>query len=69
MNLSTGIALLLRYYKGGLSIADIRAMSFEQFFAWLEEVGNLCEIESGKQGVSGKDAVAMAMNDPAIRKI
>jgi hypothetical protein len=69
MSLSTGVALLIRFFKGGLSKTDIRAMTFEQFFGWLEEIGNICELESGETKVSGKEAIAMAMSDPAIRKV
>ncbi len=69
MSISTGIAMMIRFFKGGLSIADIRAMTFEQFFGWIAEIGNICELESGEKRVSGADAKAMALCDPAIRKV
>ncbi len=68
MATSTVIALLIRFYKGGLTIDNIRAMTFEQLDIWSYEIGVIVELESGEKKVSGKEAVAMAMNDPAIRK-
>ena len=43
-------------------------MTFEQFAIWSHEMSVIVELESGEKKVTGKDAVAMAMNDPAIRK-
>ena len=43
-------------------------MTFTQFSLWMDEIGNVMELENGESKVSGKAAVDMAMNDPAIRK-
>jgi len=61
--------VLIRFYKGGLTIDDIREMTFEQFNIWVEQIEKIVELESGEKKVSGKEARLMAMNDPAIRKI
>ena len=61
--------MLVRFYKGGLTIKDIRAMTFEQFGGWVKEISVISELESGEKQVTGKDAAAMALADPAIRKV
>ena len=44
-------------------------MTFEQFGIWTSEISVISELESGEKKVSGAEAKAMAMNDPAIRKV
>jgi len=59
---------MLRFYNGAITLADIRDMTFVQFGYFAEQISTILEMESGEKKVSGKAAVDMAMNDPAIRK-
>ena len=43
-------------------------MTFSQFGIWSDEIGNIIELESGERKVTGEEAKAMALADPAIRK-
>ena len=60
---------MLRFYKGGLTIKDIRDMTFSQFGVWMKEISVISELESGENKSSGAEAKRLAISDPAIRKV
>ena len=44
-------------------------MTFSQFGIWMKEISVISELESGENKSSGAEAKAMALSDPAIRKV
>ena len=63
---------MLRFYKGAISIDDVRAMTPERFGSWVDEMNKIMELENPeakKEGLSGNALISAAMNDPAVRKI
>ena len=44
-------------------------MTFVQFGLYADQIGKIIEMESGEKKVTGAAAKAMALADPAIRKM
>ena len=60
---------MIRFYQGGLSLADVRAMTLKQFTNWILEANKLNAAESGETIAQTPGQVkSMLMADPAVRK-
>ena len=65
--MSTAIAAVVRFYKGGITKEDIRNMTPDQFNGWVKEIDNVASLESGESTPS-KDMMNEIKNDPAFRR-
>ena len=61
------IAAVLRFYKGGISLSDIRNMTPEQLNIFAEQIGNVSDLEQGRV-IPSKEMIAKVKQDAAIRK-
>ena len=62
---------MLRFYKGAISIDDVRAMTPMQFGDWVHEMNVILELENPeeKRAITGDAIHAAVMADPAVRKL
>ena len=65
--MSTAIAAVVRFYKGGITKEDIRNMTPDQFNICVEEIDNIARLESGEK-LPSKDMMNDIKNDPAFRR-
>ena len=65
--MSTAIAAVLRFYKGSISIQDIRAMTPDQFNGYIKEIETIAGLESGEV-MPSKEMIEKVKQDAAIRK-
>jgi len=65
--MSTAIAAVLRFYKGSISIQDIRSMTPDQFNGYIKEIETIAGLESGEV-MPSKEMIEKVKQDAAIRK-
>lgn len=60
--------MVLKYYKGAITIIDIRQMSNRELLGYINAANHMESMNEPKEsGLSGQKAIDAAQNDPAIR--